>query len=72
MRNFWKTDACYAKNGVDGSNCSIRVYLSEVCVFCYNLLQLATSFALNCYHVFLNFVLELHTCKTITITNNDN
>ena len=30
MRAHWKSDACYAKLGVDGSDCSFQVYLSEV------------------------------------------
>ena len=34
MSAFWKTDPCYQKYGVDGSNCSIIVYLSEVEHYC--------------------------------------
>lgn len=30
MKSFWKSDACYAQYGVDGSDCSFRIYLSEV------------------------------------------
>ncbi|KAI0216419.1 Alpha-1,6-mannosylglycoprotein 6-beta-N-acetylglucosaminyltransferase A [Lamellibrachia satsuma] len=34
MRAHWKSDPCYAKLGVDGSECSFQVYLSEVESFC--------------------------------------
>ncbi|XP_031559579.1 alpha-1,6-mannosylglycoprotein 6-beta-N-acetylglucosaminyltransferase A-like [Actinia tenebrosa] len=35
MRNFWKSDACYAKDyGVNGTICSFLVYLSEVENWC--------------------------------------
>ena len=34
MRGHWKTDPCYAHYGVDGSECSFRVYLSELESFC--------------------------------------
>lgn len=30
MNNFWKSDKCYSDNGVDGTLCSFRYYLSEV------------------------------------------
>jgi len=30
MEKFWKSDAKYAKHGVDGSPCSFLKYLSEV------------------------------------------
>jgi hypothetical protein len=31
MRQMWQSDACYASYGVDGSECSFLMYLSEVC-----------------------------------------
>ncbi|XP_071497328.1 alpha-1,6-mannosylglycoprotein 6-beta-N-acetylglucosaminyltransferase A-like isoform X3 [Diadema antillarum] len=34
MRDMWKSDPCYAHYGVDGSECSFRVYLSEVENWC--------------------------------------
>ena len=34
MRDHWRADACYAEYGVDGSECSFRVYLSEVENWC--------------------------------------
>ena len=34
MRDHWTVDTCYAQYGVDGSQCSIRVYLSEIENFC--------------------------------------
>uniref|UniRef100_A0A8C9R109 alpha-1,6-mannosyl-glycoprotein 6-beta-N-acetylglucosaminyltransferase n=1 Tax=Scleropages formosus TaxID=113540 RepID=A0A8C9R109_SCLFO len=34
MQNFWTSDPCYASYGVDGSNCSFLIYLSEVEDFC--------------------------------------
>ncbi|CAG5119179.1 unnamed protein product [Candidula unifasciata] len=34
MRKMWKSDPCYAGYGVDGSDCSIIMYLSEVEEFC--------------------------------------
>ena len=34
MRNFWKSDSCYERYGVDGTPCSFRRYLSEVEHFC--------------------------------------
>ncbi|TKR93664.1 hypothetical protein L596_008077 [Steinernema carpocapsae] len=34
MQEFWKTDKCYEENGVDGSDCSIVAFLSEVQNFC--------------------------------------
>lgn len=34
MLDHWKSDACYAAYGVDGSSCSIRVYLSEIETWC--------------------------------------
>ena len=34
MKLHWKDDSCYAKYGVDGSECSFRVYLSEFENFC--------------------------------------
>jgi len=34
MREMWKTDRCYAEWGVDGGDCSIIKYLSEVEHFC--------------------------------------
>ncbi|XP_012941114.1 alpha-1,6-mannosylglycoprotein 6-beta-N-acetylglucosaminyltransferase A [Aplysia californica] len=34
MRQMWKSDACYRSYGVDGSDCSIIMYLSEVEGFC--------------------------------------
>lgn len=30
MRQMWQSDACYASYGVDGSECSFLMYLSEV------------------------------------------
>ena len=39
MRNFWKSDPCYAENGVDGSECSFRVYLSEVSLMLIHFIQ---------------------------------
>ena len=30
MKEYWKSDQKYAENGVNGSLCSILVYLSEV------------------------------------------
>lgn len=30
MNTFWKSDSCYKKLGVDGTNCSFQIYLSEV------------------------------------------
>ena len=30
MKNFWRSDPLYATLGVDGSDCSIIIYLSEV------------------------------------------
>lgn len=30
MKTFWRSDPCYAHRGVDGSICSILIYLSEV------------------------------------------
>ena len=34
MRDHWTMDTCYAEYGVDGSQCSIRVYLSEIEHYC--------------------------------------
>ncbi|CAL1529052.1 unnamed protein product [Lymnaea stagnalis] len=34
MQKMWKSDPCYKGYGVDGSNCSIIMYLSEVEDFC--------------------------------------
>ncbi|XP_062875059.1 alpha-1,6-mannosylglycoprotein 6-beta-N-acetylglucosaminyltransferase B isoform X1 [Trichomycterus rosablanca] len=34
MRARWTSDPCYAYNGVDGSDCSFLIYLSEVEWFC--------------------------------------
>ncbi|XP_072032100.1 alpha-1,6-mannosylglycoprotein 6-beta-N-acetylglucosaminyltransferase A-like isoform X2 [Amphiura filiformis] len=34
MKNMWKSDVCYARYGVDGSQCSIHIYLSEVERWC--------------------------------------
>ena len=34
MEAHWKSDKCYNEYGVDGSSCSIRVYLSEVETWC--------------------------------------
>ncbi|XP_064646292.1 alpha-1,6-mannosylglycoprotein 6-beta-N-acetylglucosaminyltransferase A-like isoform X2 [Lineus longissimus] len=34
MRSFWKSDKCYGDYGVDGSECSIIIYLSEVEHWC--------------------------------------
>ena len=34
MRAHWKSDACYAQFGVDGTDCTFRVYLSEVESWC--------------------------------------
>ncbi|KAJ3601138.1 hypothetical protein NHX12_032111, partial [Muraenolepis orangiensis] len=34
MRARWTSDPCYAFYGVDGSECSFLVYLSEVEWFC--------------------------------------
>ncbi|TNN83345.1 Alpha-1,6-mannosylglycoprotein 6-beta-N-acetylglucosaminyltransferase B [Liparis tanakae] len=34
MRARWTSDPCYAFYGVDGSDCSFLVYLSEVEWFC--------------------------------------
>eukprot|EP00057_Strongylocentrotus_purpuratus_P009231 XP_011663705.1 PREDICTED: alpha-1,6-mannosylglycoprotein 6-beta-N-acetylglucosaminyltransferase A-like [Strongylocentrotus purpuratus] len=34
MRQMWKSDSCYAQYGVDGTECSFRVYLSEVENWC--------------------------------------
>ena len=31
---MWKSDPCYASYGVDGSDCSFVMYLSEVEGFC--------------------------------------
>ncbi len=30
MSVHWRSDPCYAAYGVDGSECSFRIYLSEV------------------------------------------
>ena len=30
MKAHWKSDPCYKEYGVDGSDCSFRMYLSEV------------------------------------------
>ena len=30
MKAHWKSDPCYAEYGVDGTDCTSRVYLSEV------------------------------------------
>ncbi|XP_076443774.1 alpha-1,6-mannosylglycoprotein 6-beta-N-acetylglucosaminyltransferase A-like [Babylonia areolata] len=34
MRNMWKSDPCYEAHGVDGSDCSFIMYLSEVEGWC--------------------------------------
>ncbi|KAL4657929.1 alpha-1,6-mannosylglycoprotein 6-beta-N-acetylglucosaminyltransferase B-like [Arapaima gigas] len=34
LRNFWTSDPCFVSYGVDGSNCSFLIYLSEVEDFC--------------------------------------
>lgn len=34
MRSRWTSDPCYAFYGVDGSECSFLIYLSEVEWFC--------------------------------------
>ncbi|KAK7507475.1 hypothetical protein BaRGS_00001410 [Batillaria attramentaria] len=34
MRHMWKSDVCYAAHGVDGSDCSFMMYLSEVEGWC--------------------------------------
>ncbi|KAJ8019701.1 Alpha-1,6-mannosylglycoprotein 6-beta-N-acetylglucosaminyltransferase A [Holothuria leucospilota] len=34
MKMFWQTDKCYSLYGVDGSDCSIFLYLSEVEKWC--------------------------------------
>ncbi|ESP01772.1 hypothetical protein LOTGIDRAFT_172419 [Lottia gigantea] len=34
MKTMWKSDKCYASYGVDGSDCSFIMYLSEVEGFC--------------------------------------
>ncbi|XP_048773729.2 alpha-1,6-mannosylglycoprotein 6-beta-N-acetylglucosaminyltransferase A-like isoform X2 [Ostrea edulis] len=34
MRQMWQSDACYASYGVDGSECSFLMYLSEVEGWC--------------------------------------
>lgn len=34
MRSHWQSDTCYSEFGVDGSECSFRVYLSEVETWC--------------------------------------
>lgn len=34
MNNFWKSDKCYSDNGVDGTLCSFRYYLSEIESWC--------------------------------------
>jgi alpha-1,3(6)-mannosylglycoprotein beta-1,6-N-acetyl-glucosaminyltransferase len=34
LKSFWKSDPCYAENGVDGSDCSFQVYLSEIENWC--------------------------------------
>ncbi|XP_071941880.1 alpha-1,6-mannosylglycoprotein 6-beta-N-acetylglucosaminyltransferase A-like [Antedon mediterranea] len=34
MKHMWKSDKCYALNGVDGSQCSFMRYLSEVESWC--------------------------------------
>ncbi|KAK0425031.1 hypothetical protein QR680_008994 [Steinernema hermaphroditum] len=34
MRQFWQSEKCYAQNGVDGTDCSFSVFLSEVQHFC--------------------------------------
>jgi len=34
MRARWTSDPCYAFYGVDGSDCSFLIYLSEVEWFC--------------------------------------
>ena len=31
MMDHWETDKCYAEHGVDGTQCSMQIYLSEVC-----------------------------------------
>ena len=33
MMDHWETEECYAKHGVDGTRCSMQIYLSEVCEF---------------------------------------
>lgn len=30
MKEMWKSDPCYSRYGVNGSLCSILIYLSEV------------------------------------------
>ena len=36
MQTHWRSDECYAGYGVDGSLCSFRMYLSEVCISSVN------------------------------------
>ena len=36
MQTHWRSDECYAGYGVDGSLCSFRMYLSEVCITSVN------------------------------------
>uniref|UniRef100_A0A8C7YYS1 alpha-1,6-mannosyl-glycoprotein 6-beta-N-acetylglucosaminyltransferase n=1 Tax=Oryzias sinensis TaxID=183150 RepID=A0A8C7YYS1_9TELE len=38
MKEMWRSDACYANYGVDGSTCSFFIYLSEVENWCPRLL----------------------------------
>ena len=35
MRHMWKSDPCYEAHGVDGSDCSFIMYLSEVRLLIY-------------------------------------
>ncbi|PAA50005.1 hypothetical protein BOX15_Mlig016412g4 [Macrostomum lignano] len=34
MMKHWRDDPCYARHGVDGSECSMKIFLSEVEEFC--------------------------------------
>lgn len=41
MQESWRTDPCYSSYGVNGSQCSILIYLSEVPKWFQALLSLA-------------------------------
>ena len=51
MRSHWQSDKCYAQFGVDGSDCSFRVYLSEVETWCPLLKGRKPNAMLNQTHI---------------------
>ncbi|XP_059172981.1 alpha-1,6-mannosylglycoprotein 6-beta-N-acetylglucosaminyltransferase A-like [Physella acuta] len=73
MQKMWKSDPCYQGYGVDGSDCSIIMYLSEVEDFCP---RQAWSGSQNKTFVdtrvsYANFTLDLQPLMTILVDPNE-